>query len=444
MAHAGWLGLGGVGVLFGVAVASACGDSNADIPPGDDAGAPGCNGTAQCIALDGSGPPLPGDGGFGTAPVGAECATDSDCASGGCDYKRHCVPVRSCTRNAGGDTCGPSGNESCCTTIAVAGPNGSYNLDKYNITAGRFRAFIESTKGDVRGYVQAHRPAWFEPVWDAWLPNKMDDGTVVDANDGLYAPGEGQDGVYQQLGPDHYGAKEAGGNEGCATGQVGNARTYRLPDDVNQRLFNDVQQYSQDLLDQKPQQCTTFFMFAAFCAWDGGRLPTLAELDFAWNKGEPASFTWPWGNSPAEGGYNNAYPTDPAANPGTYAGAKVISAQGGTPDRAYANWQYNFWLPATIACINDDAAKCDYSVYIAPPGRMKGNGPFGHADLAGNVFNVAMPMSGTPGSDPTGRSVVLSRGGSWEVHKAPYYAAGGTKAWKPTNKYLGTGGRCVR
>jgi hypothetical protein len=57
-----------------------------------------------------------------------------------------------------------------------------------------------------------------------------------------FAPGEGRDGVYQQLGPIHYGT-EGPGNEGCLTKQVGNARTYRLPDTVNTTLFADVQQY---------------------------------------------------------------------------------------------------------------------------------------------------------------------------------------------------------
>ena len=185
-------------------------------------------------------------------------------------------------------------------------------------------------------------------------------------------------------------------------------------------------------------------MLAAFCAWDGGKMPTLDELDYAWNQGTPAKYTYPWGNTPVEGGYNNAYPTNPGGVPSsTYPGAAITPTS--TADLTYANWHYNFWQPATMQCIGNDPAKCDYSVFIAPPGSFpKGNGPLGHADLAGNVFNVALPMSGTPGTDPTTRTVVLSRSGSWEVHKAPYYAFGGTRPWKPFNKYLGTGARCVR
>ena len=51
-------------------------------------------------------------------------------------------------------------------------PGAAYKLDKYNITAGRFRVFVEKTKGDVRGYIQKNRPAWFEPAWDRVDPER--------------------------------------------------------------------------------------------------------------------------------------------------------------------------------------------------------------------------------------------------------------------------------
>ena len=47
----------------------------------------------------------------------------------------------------------------CCTSLAVPKPGAAYKLDKYNITAGRMRVFIEKTKGDVRSYVQAYTAA---------------------------------------------------------------------------------------------------------------------------------------------------------------------------------------------------------------------------------------------------------------------------------------------
>lgn len=421
-------------VTSGILVFAACsGTSNeATVGSSEEGGTGSTDGGA------GKGPVADDDSGARDVPAGGACAKDSDCVSGGCGYDRKCAVSRSCTQHNGGDTCGEKGNESCCTSIAVPKSGGAFKLDKFNITAGRFRAFVEKTNGDIRGFIQKNRPSYFEPSWDAWVPNKLDDGTAVLTDGHLFGPGEGRDGVYQQLGPIHYGAEEENGNRGCYTNEVGNARTYRLPDDVNKKLFNDVQQYPQDILDQKPIQCVTFFMIAAFCAWDGGRLPTIQELDYAWDGGEPGKHKYPWGNTPVPGGWDNAYPYDPAGSFG-----KAMPAGS---DQKRANYRYNFWMPAKIQCVNDDPAKCDYSVYIAPPGRFpSGDGPFGHSDLAGNVYNVAMPMSGTAGSDPEKRNVGLNRTGAFDGHPIPnQHPVTGLKDWKSTNKYLAVGGRCAR
>ena len=258
----------------------------------------------------------------------------------------------------------------------------------------------------------------------------MDDGTSAAPGGHAFAAGAGQNGVYQQLGPIHYG-EEGGGNEGCLTSQVGNARTYRLPDDVNTSLFGDVQQYPQDVLDQKPMQCTTFYMFAAFCIWDGGRIPTLGELDSAWDGGDPDGHLYPWGNAPAPGGWDHPYPFMPD---GTFG----VHAPEGS-DITFANYRYNFWMPAQMTCLGDDANKCDYSLYLAPPGRFpKGNGPFGHADLAGDVYNVAMPPDDVDaGSDPATMQAGLERTGAFDKHAIPKARpVAGFRTYTATNKYL--------
>ncbi len=406
---------------------------------GGTSGGPGGGDGGGGVVADSGGVLPDDDSGARNVPAGGACTKDSDCQSLGCDYTMHCAVGRSCTQHNGGDTCGATGKESCCTSLAVPKPGAAYKLDKYNITAGRMRVFIEKTKGDVRSYVQANRPAWFEPAWDAWIPNKMDDGTKVTGTSHLFDPGTGQDGVYQQLGPIHYGAAEAGGNEGCLTKEVGNARTYRLPDDVNTTDFADVQQYPQDILDTKSQQCVTFFMVAAFCIWDGGRMPTLDELDYAWDGGDPTTHTYPWGNTPAPGGWNTAYPMMPV-------GYGTVTPAGS--DQMRANYRWNFWAPSTMQCINNDPSACDYSVFIAPPGTFPtGDGPFGHSDLAGNVYNTALPMSGTPGTDPaaTKRTVGLNRTGAFDGHAIPNkHPITGFRTWAATNKYLAVGGRCAR
>jgi formylglycine-generating enzyme required for sulfatase activity len=407
-------------LLTGFVLLFACGgsDSGTASPNG---GTSGSSGNASSGGPD--------DGGIGpTTP-------DPD---GGAPYTG---AARSCAQPNGGQTCGVDGKDDCCKTLPVPKPNAAFKLDKYSITAGRMRVFITATNGDVRGWIQAHRPDWFEPVWDSQLPIKMDSGEVTLGDNHLYDPGKGLDGVYQQLGPIHYGQAEQGGNEGCLTKEVGNARTYRLPDDVNTRLWGDTQEYPQDVTDKKPQQCTTFFMFAAFCAWDGGTLPTLDQLQYAWDAGDPTNpkHLYPWGGTPAPGGWSDAYDTQADAT----AFGKVTPKGS---DQTVANYKYNFFEPAKMICLNNQATACDYTLYVAPPGRFpKGDGPFGHSDLAGDVYNVALPMTGTPGTDPTTRLVGLAKTGAFDNHAIPAtHPVPPFNQWHPTNKYLAVGARCAR
>ncbi len=456
-------------LAMAAAAVAACsaGDDDGTTPPGSDAsttldsggGGDGASGDAASDATLGDGAPGAGsdggsadgaseeasdaasdadaDDGAANLEAGAACRYDDDCESGGCDDTGHCALGRSCTRSNGGLTCGPDGGDSCCQAIHVprsdGGVDAGYTLDKYSVTAGRFRVFIDKTQGNVRGYVQAHRPAWFDPGWDSFLPLMMDDGTKVTGVDHVFTGDAGRDGVYQQLGPIHYGT-EGPGNEGCLTKEVGNARTYRLPDAVNATDFDDVQQYLQEDLDPKPMQCATFYMLAAFCIWDGGRVPTLDELSYAWTEGDPGSHAYPWGNEPVPGGYD--FPFD------TKADALLYGKE--TPDGSvndHANHLYNWWSPASIACLDGDAQACDYSVYVAPPGRFPlGNGPFGHSDLAGDVYSIAMPP--TPTSDPTTLQAGLGRTGAFDAHAIQ--EKGDFGSYLATNKYLAVGARCAR
>jgi formylglycine-generating enzyme required for sulfatase activity len=328
--------------------------------------------------------------------VDQKCGAHADCASEACGYNGKCIAVKSCTAHHGGDTCGAG--EDCCTTIDMPGaPGGDVKLDKYSITSGRFRQFVERENGNLRGYMQAHAPAWWDPSWTANLPTQLDSGgTTPDFT-----------GVYQELGPYVHGTAQ-GANEGCYVNGIG-ARTYRLPDAVNARM-GDQQSYSQDVLDEKPINCVSVYMIAAFCAWDGGKLPTRAQWNYAWG-----GATYPWGASPAPAGYNSAFDSDATGEP--------LSTPGGDVHRA--NYNYNFWFPAT-------KVGTDYSLYIAKPGSFpSGNGPFGHADLAGGVFNF---------EEIIGTNANWSKSGSWQGHPIPY-----TNITIPaTNKYWATGGRCAR
>ncbi len=359
--------------------------------------------------------------------LGKKCgAADANCTTKACNYAGKCVESPSCKVQHGGDTCGPPGaTESCCISLPAPGlPQNPYNgvavttttIDKYNITAGRFRAFVTATGGDIRTWITSHTPAWWNATWTQYLPSTLDNFSY-----GAPAAPPNGNSLYTWMGPYVYPPGATGANEGCYIKGIG-ARTYRLPDAIN-TAFGDEQDYTPDFDDERALNCVTALLLAAFCAWDGGHMPTHQQIDYLWTG------ALPWGTAPA-GGYDQAYGMDPM---GTF--GKQIFTNGQAPQVApftpdlHANWNYNYWGGAL-------QAKTDYSIFISPPGRFPlGNGKYGHADLGGNVFNV---------TDIDGTNVYWSRGGSWQGHGIPFTGVGSNINPPATNKYWAMGGRCAR
>ena len=312
--------------------------------------------------------------------VGKRCNAHIDCASEGCDYKGTCIAARSCAAHYGGDTCGVgepwlldgAGNqvpdpamkhESCCTSLPVPGVAGT--LDKYLVTSGRIQQFMARVDGNVRGYVQANPPAGWNPAWNSYVPAGWND-------------------VAQLLGAGTTGAGEAAG---CYLRGNG-GRTFWLPTKANTVDNGDIDHgFSKDVLDTKAQNCFTGPILAAFCAWDGGRLPTMGELRAALG-----GRTYPWGNT--------------AWNPDLAIFNKLY---------AWPTYPQN--------------ADLDRTALIAAPGRRPlGYGPFGHADLAGLLFEYS-----------AGLTVALWQG-SFEGHAISM----SDYAVTPARKYWAIGGRCAR
>ncbi|MCB9868099.1 MAG: SUMF1/EgtB/PvdO family nonheme iron enzyme [Phycisphaerales bacterium] len=171
-----------------------------------------------------------------------------------------------------------------------------------------------------------------------------------------------------------------------------------------------------------PMNCIDWWMAQEFCAWDGGRLPTEAELEFAsrgWSvpsEGLQSGRIYPWGDVPPEGN------------------------SGRVCDRAHIN-----------ECAGEDGALTRRVGQFAATG--------GIYDLAGNVWEWAadrfLPVGSRSAcwgstinpfcsvSGPTGRA---ARSGSFSnIQEAVAFIRGASRTdHRETDRSTNIGFRCVR
>ncbi len=267
--------------------------------------------------------------------IDKSCAAHTDCASSACAISGpkagKCVPAKSCVKNDGGYTCGRDDRdfggatfnlESCCATAPLAGTN--VRIDRFAITAGRMRAFIERFNGNIRGYVQGpNKPAGWQAAWDNLVPSN-----VAEAEDQL--------GPYWVNAPNdpNVTAEKFHSKRSCGYDNY-NGHTYWVS--TNQAAQN----YTQAQLDAKVLNCVGWHIVRAFCGWEGGHIATVAELRNAFTNGNTT--TYPWGNA----AYNPDN-QDPRLNhkynygqPGGTPGNNRITWWLSPPGRFYQGWNQN-------------------------------------------------------------------------------------------------------
>ncbi|WP_437573991.1 formylglycine-generating enzyme family protein [Sorangium sp. So ce887] len=343
----------------------------AQTPCGSDGGS-ACDGAGACVMCEG----------------GAECG---ECGEPGCPNTCGSPDVlampRSCAGGGpgAGDSCGP-GEASCCGNRRV--PCGTYlrsydgesstddsfpaavsdfRLDRFEITVGRFRAFVEAGRG-----VQESPPA----IGAGRHPHVDGSGWIAGWN--------------QRLAP-------------------------------NTAMLKSALQCNGDLLwtwtdepgpnEELPINCITWFEAFAFCSWDGGRLPSEAEWNYAAAGGDEHR-PYPWGSG-------------------------IDSAR------------------AAYGCTGDGSAAGDCALSdILPVGsKPSGDGRWGHSDLAGNLWEWTMDWwrDALPTScidcvhrvDGERDATRVTRGGSYRA-PASDVRAGNRDYSYPFDRVNNIGARCAR
>jgi formylglycine-generating enzyme len=294
-----------------------------------------------------------------------------------------CVIPPSC--NGMLSNCGPSAN--CCNSLAVPGGSfsrgcdrdcmtfcepppdnrypadiSSFALDSFEVTVGRLRQFVNSypatrpEPGVGKNPNDAEDRGW-EAAWDQHLPANQQ---ILRAE--LAAP----------------------------VCEGGHTWTDQLGDN-----------------ESKPVNCVTWYVAYAFCAWDGGRLPTQAEWNYVAAGGEARRF--PWSVPP---------------------GSSVIDAE-------HAVYR------------SDETPLAPQDV-----GRLeRGRGRWGHYDLAGNVLEWVrdsyMDCYVTPrecedcADIHTATNLKVARGGSF-VDNADDLEVRARSSAAASDQYAQLGFRCAR
>jgi sulfatase modifying factor 1 len=366
------------------------------------ASAPSCQNGTCVAALDAS------TDGAVTAEAGPDAGSPPSCAPGG----------------PGMTNCGPggSGTESCCTSLEVTrtydlDPRGdpilasdggpaaeadpatvsSFRLDKYEVTVGRFRQFVQAV-------LPADGGAGWVPVPGSGQHRYLNGGLgLVNGGLGLVNASADDGGVAYEPGwiaADDGNIAPTTANLACDPSSPGNYWTWSD---------------SAESTDTLPINCVNWYEAYAFCIWDGGFLPSEAEWDYA-AAGGSQQLEYPWGST----------------DPGTRSQYAI----------------YDCYYPNGQIC---SGAKGD----IAPVGTAHwGAGLWGHLDLAGSVSEWALDWAAgfapcvdcatTTPPFPGNLNERLVRGGAWNTDVSSLVGGEWLRSLLPSVRDPSIGFRCAR
>jgi len=442
--------------------------------------------------------------------VGQRCLVDRDCDVA-CNHGGVCVSARSCRPRFGGDTCGVGEvgeagavHESCCRTLEVPGyedpaqPGKKVYLDKYEITAGRVRAFVEQLAAEgggvanVKGWIAAHRPRMWDVAWDRYLPSADRNATVLvprrllgdprpeDAAE-VGPPGAGvvlppPTDELRRLDVDHqFGSEIYVDLHGmsCAThaGSYGFS-TYHYPPEVLARngqlprvdglSASGAPIPAKDHLDTRSMNCITNAMLAAFCAWDGGQLATDEVLDHVTaSPSDLGSVSGCGSQRDSRGWLLNGSLETSVQTGGRCAAVDLINATfdagGALPTKGSPLNRHNYRYPALLP--GAEPSTHDKAWQVAAPGRgslaaggqqvdlvrmRPGDEPW--VDLHGNLQEAALD---TTGPSFHGEFTLKYRGVGYgsarsDLNVTRMPGEDRLRIARPEAKAAYTGGRCMR
>jgi formylglycine-generating enzyme required for sulfatase activity len=166
--------------------------------------------------------------------------------------------------------------------------------------------------------------------------------------------------------------------------------------------------------EDRPMSCLTWYEAMAFCAWDGGYLPTEAEWNYAATGGDQQR-AYPWSSPPA-----------PL-----------------TVDASHASYNDG------TNCVGDGMPGCAVTDLVPVGTKPAGDGRWGQSDLAGNVaewtldWQSVYPNPCTDCADLTTASDRVTRGGNFGVSTF-YMRTISRSPLAPANRSAGVGVRCAR